>query len=150
LIHPRYPRAQPAAYSPGDKTVYGLKAQGFYPDEKQTFVHECTHAMFHVNGFARAFTIKILDNEIAAFLAGAIYVVASGQTPSYVNKNSPAATAFTIASKKGIAVNQTNANQTNAGSPIEFLDAELTPLIVAIKASPLYTNWNQDVVQRWR
>jgi hypothetical protein len=145
----KLPMGAAAIYSPGNKTIFGSKAQGFYADDKSMFVHECTHAIIHLMGFARALTVKNLDNEIAAYLAGAIYVVASGQTPSFANKNSPGAAAFTIASKKGIAVNQTNVGQTNAGSPIEFLDAELAPLIVAIRTTPLYADWNQDTVQRW-
>jgi len=138
-----------ADYSHEDKTIYGTKAEGFYAEDKAMFVHECTHAMFHVLGFARAVTMKVLDDEIAAYLAGAIYVAANGVTPRYADARAPDATAFTIASRKRIAVNRTNTTQTNASSPIDFSDAELRPLIAAIQASRFYRNWNNTEVYRW-
>jgi hypothetical protein len=143
-------RGAAAVYSSDDKTIYGLRAEGFYADEKQTFVHECAHAVIHLMGFnrARETKVKILDNETAGYLAGAMYVVASGQMLSNLN-NAPASAAYRIASKKGIAAGSTVA--TNAGSPIEFSDAELAPLLAAIKADPLYRRkWNDDEVQQWR
>src|ERR1700730_6451488 len=134
-----------AVYSPGDKTIYGSKAEGFYADEKQTFVHECTHAVIHLMGLARGRTVKNLDNETAAYLAGAIYVVASRQMLNTPKRISPHSAAHTIVSKKGIG-----SSPTNAGSPIEFSDAELAPLTAAIRTDPLYKkDWNQDVVGRW-
>jgi len=144
----KVPTGAVAAYSHEDKTIYGTKAEGFYAEDKAMFVHECTHAMFHVLGFARAVTMKVLDDEIAAYLAGAIYVVASGVTPFYRDKNAPDATAFTISSGH-ITVGPTNTTQTNAGSPINFSDTELRPLIAAIQASRFYRNWNNTEVYRW-
>ena len=138
-----------AAYYSKNKTIYGSREEGFYADDKSTFVHECTHAMFHIMGFAQPTTIRNIDNEIAAYLAGAIYIVASGQTPNFRRKNDPIAEAFTIASTKKIAAPQANTAPTNAGSPIEFLEEELTPLIQAIQTSPYYKDWNSVAVLTW-
>jgi hypothetical protein len=98
-------------------------------------------------GPSRDIRVKNLDNEIAAHLAGAIYARVSGQTPSFTD--APHGAAFRIVSNKQIA-QRANADSTNSGSPIEFGNAELKPLITAIKGAPLYRDWNQDEVFQWR
>jgi hypothetical protein len=123
-------------------TIYGARADAFYADEKQLFVHESTHAIIQMiagvspGGVLR---VKNLDNEVAAYLAGAMYIVASGQQASFKDPRSPISAAYKIATGKNLG-----APPTNASSPIAFSDAEIAPLVAAIKAMPLYSDWNQD------
>lgn len=137
-----------AVYDPNSKTIFGLKANAFYADEKQSFVHECTHAYIHFMGWAHVvpspFRVKILKNEVAAYLAGNIYVFASGQQVSTSGAD-PNTAAYNIVKNKGLgSVTTTGSVSTNAGSPIDFSDTELAPLFTAIKGSPLYQNWNTN------
>jgi hypothetical protein len=131
-----------AVYDLGDKTIYGIRADAFYADEKSTFVHECTHAFIHLMGWARVmpspFRVKVLKNEAAAYLAGGMYVVANGQQLS-TSSAAPSVVGYKVAKTKGLG-----AGPTNAGSPVVFEDADLAPLHNAIRGSPLYRNWNSD------
>lgn len=136
-----------AIYSPGNRTIYGRSAQAAYADERQTYVHESTHAYIHLSSFSNPVSISVLDNEILAFLAGALYVAASGQTPSYQNKG-PISAAFTLAKKK--IPSKPAAGTTNSQSLIEFDDSELTDLITAIKADVNYNKtWNNSHTFKW-
>jgi hypothetical protein len=123
-------------------TIYGARADSFYADEKQLFVHESTHAIIQmIAGVSPGGSLRVknLNNEVAAYLGGALYVVASGQQASFRDPRSPISAAYKIALAKNLGT-----PPTNAGSPIGFSDAEIVPLIVAIKAMPLYSDWNQD------
>jgi hypothetical protein len=123
-------------------TIYGARADAFYADEKQVFVHESTHAIIQmIAGVSPGggLRVKVLNNEVAAYLAGAVYIVASGQQASFKDPKSPISAAYKIATGRSLG-----APPTNAGAPIAFTDAEIAPLIAAIKAMPLYSDWNQD------
>src|SRR5262249_42494480 len=55
----KLPSGAAVVYDHGDKTIYGSKAEGFYADEKSTFVHESTHAIIHLMGFRPATELKV-------------------------------------------------------------------------------------------
>src|SRR5208283_1023221 len=95
----KLPSGAAAVWDGSSASIFGSKAEGFYADEKQTFVHESTHAVIQLLAATSAggvMTVKILNNEVAAFLAGSMYVVASGQRASFRDPRSPQATAYGI------------------------------------------------------
>jgi hypothetical protein len=139
----KLPGGAAAVWDGGSASIFAAKAEGLYADEKQTFIHESTHAVTQLltaTGPGGAMRVKILNSEVAAFLAGSMHVVASGQRASFRDPRSPIAAAYGIVSEKGLRT-----PQMNVGAQVALSNTEIAPLVTSIRAMPLYSDCNQDV-----
>ena len=134
-----------AFYDPAINTIiateYGFGSN--YKDEKALLIHESAHAILDViykgkNFLGKKASMKVLDDEVIGYLAGAFYLVAAN-----------AAGASKGAEHEAIKLAKTKVNTKVAWTGCEtatFTPAELQPLRNAIKADAKYQDWNTAAV----
>jgi hypothetical protein len=126
------PQNAAAVYDPGSNTILAKESRLQYIDEKETLVHEATHALIDlVGGLNKGTKVTSLETETCAYIAGAMYSIAIMQsqqssgvkTTVYSKDKDIKAAADSLVRGKGLGL-----GSTNAGSPITFLPQDIAAL----------------------
>jgi hypothetical protein len=127
-----------AYYDPGSNTVIASSHDfgSTYWDEKALLIHESAHAILDTiyagkDMYGKKAPMKVVDDEIMGYLAGALYLVAAkAGGPS---QSGPEREALKIARSK------LNPDQPWDGClTFKFTPSELQPLRAAISSDPMY------------
>lgn len=138
------PQGAAALYDPKSNTIIAKDSRLQYQDDKNTLVHEATHAIVDLmGGFNKSMSVTHLETETCAFLAAAMYSLAVTQTTAspgytttvYSKDQDIIAEANKLVRSKGLGP-----GATNAANPISFSSKDIGRLQSAIKANPLYKN----------
>jgi hypothetical protein len=139
-----------AEYDPSSNTIIAKDSRIQFFDDKVSLVHEATHAVVDLlGGFDKSKTVTSLETETCAYIAGAMYKLATLQS----QKNS--GVKVTVFSKDQDIHNEADklvkgkglgTGSTNADAPISFSLQEIVALQSAIKANPLYKDWKSKTV----
>lgn len=129
-----------AYYDPGANTIIasGHDFGSTYWDEKALLIHESAHAILDTiyagkDMQGKKSPMKVVDDEIMGYLAGAFYLVAAKAAGS--SQSGPERAALQIARSK------LNPNQPWDGClTFKFTPAELQPLRAAIASDPHYSS----------
>jgi hypothetical protein len=138
-----------AEYDPSSNTIIAKNSRLLYFDDKVSLVHEATHAVIDLLGGLNKMTVTSLETETCAYIAGAMYKLATQQAQKNpgvtmtVNSNDKNIhyEADKLVKGKGLGT-----GSTNAGNPISFSLPEVAALQSAIKSNPLYTGWKSKTV----
>ncbi len=127
-----------AYYDPGSNTIIASSPDfgNTYWDEKALLIHESAHAILDTiyagkDMHGKKSPMKVVDDEIMGYLAGALYLVAAKAAGS--SKSGPEAAALKIARSK------LNPDRAWDGClTFQFTATELQPLRAAIASDPMY------------
>lgn len=139
-----------AEYDPSSNTIITKDSRIQFFDDKVSLVHEATHAVIDLlGGFNKSMTVTSLETETCAYIAGAMYKLATQQA----QKNP--GVKITVFSKdqdiheqadKLVKGKGLGPGSTNAGAPISFSLQEIGALQSAIKINPIYKDWKSKTV----
>jgi len=141
-----------ATYDPVSNTIFARDHSfgATYWDEKSTLVHESAHAMLDClyagkNSEGRSASMRVVDDETIGYLAGAIYLLASGSANiSSTSKGDPNNEALKAARPK---LNEMKARGWDGCYTMDFSTQDVRNLQAAIKAHAFYkADWNHRAV----
>jgi hypothetical protein len=139
-----------AEYDPVSNTILAKDSRFQYFDDKVSLVHEATHAVIDlIGGFNKSMTVTSLETETCAYIAGAMYKLATLQSQKdpgvkmtvFSKEQNIHEQADKMVKGKGLGT-----GSTNAGNPISFSAPEIAALQFAIKSNPLYKDWKSQTV----
>jgi hypothetical protein len=138
-----------AEYDPSSNTIMAKDSRILFFDDKVSLVHEATHAVVDLLGGINKMTVTSLETETCAYIAGAMYKLATQQSQPnpgvkmivYSKDQDIHEQADKLVKGKGLGT-----GPINAGNPISFSGPEIAALQFAIKKNPLYKDWKSKTL----
>lgn len=135
-----------ATYDPTTDTITARdNSFGEFLDEKAVLIHECTHAMLDAYMGRRSesggsATMTVLEDETAAYIAGAIFSIETNLTAGL---SSPSKEAVAVVKPKLTEIKK-HSQWTTGCVFMTFTAKDVTPLQAAIRHHKLYTTNHQE------